>query len=50
MIYIIDHEDSFTFNLAHLLGAYDTVQVTNFYEINKSLFKSRSSWFLFLIA
>ena len=39
MIYIIDHEDSFTFNLAHLLGAYDTVQVSNFYEINKSQLK-----------
>ena len=32
-------EDSFTFNLAHLLGAYDTVQVSNFYEINKSQLK-----------
>ena len=41
MIYIIDHEDSFTFNLAHLLGAYDTVQVSNFYEINKSQLKKK---------
>ena len=35
MIYIIDHEDSFTFNLAHLLGLYDKVYVSNYYEINK---------------
>ena len=40
MIYIIDHEDSFTFNLVHLLGAYDTVQVSNFYEINKEKLNS----------
>ena len=36
MIYIIDHEDSFTFNLAHLLEAYDKVFVSNYYKINKS--------------
>ena len=35
MIYIIDHEDSFTFNLAHLLGLFDNVFVSNYYEINK---------------
>tara|TARA_B100001540_G_C15720534_1_gene602805 strand:+ start:290 stop:847 length:558 start_codon:yes stop_codon:yes gene_type:complete len=35
MIYIIDHEDSFTFNLAHLLGLFDDVYVSNYYEINK---------------
>ena len=36
MIYIIDHEDSFTFNMAHLLGSFDKVFVSNYYEIESS--------------
>lgn len=35
MIYVIDHEDSFTFNLAHLLENFDEVYVSNYFEINK---------------
>ena len=35
MIYLIDHDDSFTFNLAHLLGEFDDVVVSNYYEIDK---------------
>ena len=34
MIYIIDHDDSFTFNLAHLLGLYDKVHISNYYNID----------------
>ena len=36
MIYLIDHLDSFTFNLAHLLGHFDDVFVTNYFNINKT--------------
>ena len=35
MIYLIDHQDSFTFNLAHLLANFDEVYVSNYFEINK---------------
>ena len=41
MIYVIDHQDSFTFNLVHLLSSFDEVSVTNYFEINyKQLKKS----------
>ena len=36
MIYLIDHQDSFTFNLAHLLGHFDDVFVTNYFNLNKT--------------
>tara|TARA_B110000438_G_scaffold27995_1_gene26961 strand:+ start:6033 stop:6590 length:558 start_codon:yes stop_codon:yes gene_type:complete len=36
MIYVIDHDDSFTFNLVHLLALYDDVVVTNYKKIDKS--------------
>ncbi|PPR47802.1 MAG: Anthranilate synthase component 2 [Alphaproteobacteria bacterium MarineAlpha5_Bin9] len=34
MIYIIDHQDSFTFNLVHLLSKFDEVYVSNYFDIN----------------
>ena len=34
MIYLIDHQDSFTYNLMHLLENFDEVFVSNFFEIN----------------
>ena len=34
MIYIIDHKDSFTYNLVHLLSNFDEVYVSNYSNIN----------------
>jgi len=46
MIYIIDHQDSFTFNLAHLLGYFDDVYVSNYFEIKENILR-RSSMIVF---
>ena len=35
MIYVIDHQDSFTFNLVHLLSSFDDVFVTNYFDMNQ---------------
>ena len=35
MIYIIDHEDSFTYNLAHLLEGFGPTFVSNYYDLNR---------------
>ena len=33
MIYIVDHQDSFTYNLVHLLSHFDKVYVSNYSNI-----------------
>ncbi len=43
MIYLIDHEDSFTFNLAHLLSHFDQVYVSNYFNINFSKINQSST-------
>ena len=35
MIYVIDHQDSFTFNLVHLLSSFDEVYTSNYFDMNK---------------
>ena len=35
MIYIIDHQDSFTWNVVHQFSLFDEVYCSNYFEINK---------------
>ena len=35
MIYIIDHQDSFTWNVVHQFSKFDDVYCSNYFEINK---------------
>ena len=37
MIYIIDHQDSFTWNVVHQFSKFDKVICSNYYEINSNL-------------
>ena len=37
MIYIIDHQDSFTWNVVHQFSEFDEVYCSNYYDINKKL-------------
>ena len=34
MIYIIDHQDSFTWNVVHQFSEFDNVICNNYFEIN----------------
>ena len=35
MIYIIDHQDSFTWNVVHQFSKFDDVYCSNYFEINQ---------------
>ena len=37
MIYIIDHQDSFTWNVVHQFSKFDEVVCSNYFEINNNL-------------
>ena len=42
MIYIIDHNDSFTYNVVHQFSLYDEVECDNYNKINKSKLENAS--------
>ena len=42
MIYIIDHNDSFTYNVVHQFSLYDEVECDNYNAINESKLKKSS--------
>ena len=42
MIYIIDHNDSFTYNVVHQLSLYDEVACDNYNLINENKLKKAS--------
>ena len=37
MIYIIDHQDSFTWNVVHQFSQFDKVHCSDYFDINKEL-------------
>ena len=37
MIYIIDHQDSFTWNVVHQFSEFDEVYCSNYFDINKQI-------------
>ena len=39
MIYVIDHQDSFTFNLVHMLSVFGEVYTTNYFDMNQAKLK-----------
>ena len=42
MIYIIDHQDSFTWNIVHQFSKFDKIYCSNFFDIDqKKLDKSK---------
>ena len=45
---LIDHEDSFTYNLAHLLSGFGNLEVKNFYDIKEKSIKKSDIIIFFL--
>jgi len=43
MIYIIDHQDSFTWNVVHQFSEFDEVYCSNYFEINEKLIKKSNT-------
>ena len=43
MIYIIDHQDSFTWNVVHQFSKFDKVYCSNYFEINQKKLDSSST-------
>ena len=37
MIYIIDHQDSFTWNVVHQFSFFDKIYCSNYFEINQKI-------------
>ena len=38
MIYIVDHQDSFTWNIVHQFSEFNDVYCSNYFDINKKMF------------
>ena len=49
MIYIIDHNDSFTYNVVHQFTLYDKVECDNYNEINENKLKKEKTVFSELV-
>ena len=43
MIYIIDHQDSFTWNVVHQFSEFDEVYCSNYFDINEQIMKKAFS-------
>jgi len=43
MIYIIDHNDSFTYNVVHQFSLFDEVECDNYHELNKTKLEKAST-------
>ena len=46
MIYIIDHQDSFTWNVVHQFSQFDKVYCSDYFDINKKLSKESKKHFI----